>query len=263
MNRPDHMPRIVAIVAAVLVAGSAWLWSRQRGQLTDVPPVASEAPTAPAAAPPLHPLASLPADAMARLPPLGASDPVAGEAAGRVVEGSGRELLLQDNIVRRWVITIDALTRDRIAQRTSPVHRVAGTFSVVGEPDAPVLSPSNFSRYAPYVSLAEAINPKVLVASYRQLYPLFQQAYTELIRPDGYLNDRVIEVIDHLLATPDLPEDVELTRPSVMFRYADPDLEAMSVGRKALLRMGPDNARRVQRVLESVRAELAADSKDH
>jgi hypothetical protein len=34
----------------------------------------------------------------------------------------------------------------------------------------------------------------------------------------------------------------------------------MSVGRKALLRMGPDNARRVKVVLERVRAELMTAS---
>ena len=67
-------------------------------------------------------------------------------------------------------------------------------------------------------------------------------------------------MLDHLIATPELPQSVSLTQPSVMYRFADPELEAMSVGRKALLRMGPDNARRTKAVLERVRAELIAAS---
>ena len=37
---------------------------------------------------------------------------------------------------------------------------------------------------------------------YKQYYPLFQQAYVDLGYPEGYFNDRLVEVIDHLLATP-------------------------------------------------------------
>ena len=116
-----------------------------------------------------------------------------------------------------------------------------------------MLSSANYSRYEPYVALAEAIDPAALVRAYRRLYPLFQQAYTELVRPNGYFNDRLIEVLDHLLATPDFPAKTELVQPSVAFRFKDAELEAMSVGRKALgPGMGPDNARRVKAVLSSV-----------
>ena len=89
---------------------------------------------------------------------------------------------------------------------------------------------------------------------------MFQQTYSELVRPEGYFNDRLIEVIDHLLATPELPADPALTQPGVTYRLADPELEALSAGRKALLRMGPDNARRAKAVLERLRAELLRDS---
>lgn len=68
-------------------------------------------------------------------------------------------------------------------------------------------------------------------------YPLFQQAYQDLGNPDGHFNDRLIEVIDHLLATPVADGPSCWARPKVMYEFADPRLQALSVGQKALLRL--------------------------
>jgi hypothetical protein len=248
---------VALIVLAVAVA--AYLRSRTppeplaRAPATPIQPQADESPR--------HPVAPAPADAARPpLPSLRESDPVVMGAAADLVPPAARDLLQTEDMVRRWVITVDALPRARLPQRLSPVQRVSGQMVAGGAPDAPALSQDNYARYEPYVALAESIDPQALVSAYRWLYPLFQQAYTEVVRPEGYFNDRLIEVIDHLLATPELPAEPELTRPSVTYRLADPDLEALSAGRKALLRMGPDNARRVKAVLARLRAELSADS---
>jgi flagellar biosynthesis/type III secretory pathway protein FliH len=92
---------------------------------------------------------------------------------------------------------------------------------------------------------------------YVRLYPLFQQAYEELGNLDGYFNDRVIEVIDDLLATPEIIGPIALTQPHVMFEFADAELESRSTGQKLLLRMGPENAARVKAKLREFRERIA------
>ena len=47
-----------------------------------------------------------------------------------------------------------------------------------------------------------------LASIYVRYYPLFQEAYEELGYPGRYFNDRVIEIIDHLLQTPDIVEPI-------------------------------------------------------
>ncbi len=91
-----------------------------------------------------------------------------------------------------------------------------------------------------------------------RLYPLFQQAYVELGHLDGYFNDRVIEVIDHLLAAPSPDGPIPLVRPNVMYQFADPALESRSAGQKFLIRIGPDNAARVKTQLRALRERLAS-----
>jgi hypothetical protein len=95
-----------------------------------------------------------------------------------------------------------------------------------------------------------------LVALYVRLYPLFQQAYRDLGYPDRYFNDRLVEVIDHLLATPSVPGPIKLAQPHVLYEFADPALEARSAGQKILIRIGPDNAARVKAKLRELRRQV-------
>ena len=91
-----------------------------------------------------------------------------------------------------------------------------------------------------------------------RLGSLFQQAYEGLGYPSQYFNDRLVEVIDHLLATPDVTGPIQLARPSVMYVYADPALEGLSSGQKTLLRMGPQNAAAIKAKLTELKNAVAA-----
>ncbi|HKC44456.1 MAG TPA: DUF3014 domain-containing protein, partial [Burkholderiales bacterium] len=71
-----------------------------------------------------------------------------------------------------------------------------------------------------------------------------------------YFNDRLVEVIDHLLATPTVTGPIKLARPWVLYEYADPALESRSAGQKALIRMGPENAARLKAKLREIRQRV-------
>jgi hypothetical protein len=128
---------------------------------------------------------------------------------------------------------------------------------VGGDEEHPTIAADNSARYAVYVRLADAIDSAKLAAVYFHYYPLFQQAYRELGYPKGHFNDRLVQVIDHLLETPELEGPVALVRPKVFYLYADPGLESRSAGQKILMRTGADNARRVKAKLKEIRGEIA------
>ncbi len=108
------------------------------------------------------------------------------------------------------------------------------------------------------MQLIRSLDTKVLVATYTRYYPLLQEAYENLGHPPEYFNDRLIEVIDHLLATPELQGPIALTQPSVQYEYADPKLESRSAGQKLLMRMGSDNAKAIKDKLRELRGEIVA-----
>jgi hypothetical protein len=161
--------------------------------------------------------------------------------------------------VRRFVATVDNLPRKTTAVRLMPVKPVPGGFAVAGSGADTTIGPQNTLRYRPYVIVMEGVEAKRLVATYVQLYPLFQAAYRELGYPNGYFNDRLIQAIDDMLAAPEVASP-RLVQPKVLYEFADPALEGLSAGRKILVRMGPENAKRVKDKLRAIRRELVGST---
>jgi hypothetical protein len=195
------------------------------------------------------------------LPELDASDALLHGELARLSAGQrlGDQLRL-DGMVRRFVVTIDNLTGSKLPRKQLSTQGVDGRFSVSGEADSLYLSPANFSRYTPMLQFLESIDSDKLVQLYVRVYPLFQQAYEELGYPSRYFNDRLVEVIDHLLGAPDANEAPRLVRKGGLYQFADPQLEALSAGQKVLIRVGPDNAARIKLKLRELRESLVSAS---
>jgi hypothetical protein len=160
-------------------------------------------------------------------------------------------------LVRRLVSTVDNVASDELPLRVRAVLPIGGAFAVSKDADGPVIDPANARRYQPFVALLESIDTRRAVELYVAHYRLFQGEYRGQGSPDRYFNDRLVAAIDHLLATPDVRGPIRLVQPRVLYRFADPRLEALSAGQKALLRTGPDNAARIKARLRAVRAEIA------
>ena len=252
---------------AVLVAagvGGLWYWNHEREARTPAspatPPVAAtqEAAPAPPAAPAVaHPVPPVPEPAKP-LPALADSDAA---VRGVLVDLFGSDAVgrffVSDGAIRRFVATIDNLPRKTASARLMPVTPVPGGFAAAGADDARTIDASNAYRYRPYVLAMEGVPAKRLVAAYAQMYPLFQAAYQDLGYPDGYFNDRLVAAIDDMLAAPDVSSP-KLTQPKVLYEFADPALENLSAGQKILVRMGPDNAKRVKEKLRAIRQVLTS-----
>ena len=169
-------------------------------------------------------------------------------------------LLVDEALIDKIVATVDNLPRGHVAERVRPLGRLQSDFVTKSGPDdAVVIDPLNFERYRVLVDLLVLADPDAVTDLYRRYYPLLQKSYEALGYPNGYFNDRVVEVIDHLLATPEPEGPIVLARPNVLYEFADPDLEALSSGQKLMLRMGPNNAATLKRLLEKFRSRLTGD----
>jgi len=168
-------------------------------------------------------------------------------------------IVISQDLARRIVATVDNLPRQKAGTKLLPVKAPASAFVADRKGEVLTMGPANYARYAPYVKLAQAVDVKQLVALYVYFYPLFQQAYEELGYPKKYFNDRLVAVIDDLLAAPDASGPVKLIRPKVMYEFADLELEGLSAGQKVLIRMGPGNAALIKTKLRDLRRELGVE----
>jgi hypothetical protein len=243
----EKVGRWILIVAIVLaIAAGVWYW-QSRAKNEAAPPVAAAPPAA-------EPKVKNPIIAPDDIDPnLSATEQVA------TLIGTPRfeAMFVPEEFVRKVVATVDSLARQDVAARMNPAKPPKGAFVTAGNGDDVVLGAANFARYSDWVDLVDSLDADQAAALYKRLYPQFQKAYEDLGNPDGYFNDRVVEVIDHLLSAPEAPATVALTRPNVLYEFADPALESQSAGRKLLLRMGPGNAARVKAKLREIRERIA------
>jgi hypothetical protein len=244
--------------ALVAAAGALYYFWSLRPEPEAVAPPAEVKPQTPAPAsveaPIEHPIEAPPAPS---LPALADSDSsVHGALAGLFGSPSFEQLFQPQDIIRRFVASIDNLPRKTVAQRLLPFNPVPGPLRTTGPEGSLVIAPDNAARYTPYVRALEAVDSAKLVAIYVHFYPLFQQAYAELGYPSRYFNDRVFEVIDNLLAAPEIKVPITLTQPKVLYEFADPALRDLSAGQKILVRMGPENEARVKAKLRELKRAL-------
>jgi hypothetical protein len=260
VNKP-----VIGIAAVVLVVGiGIAYYFHGRSTLPASEPIAISPPPAAGSEPAIeHPVPSSAGTQTASLPPLNDSDPAIKDGLSALIGANAMQYIVPEDIVRHVVVTIDNLPRQKAPAAKRPTVAVPGAFLADGDELHATLDPKNYGRYDPMVNVVRQLDMQRVATTYFHFYPLFQGAYQNLGYPNGYFNDRLVQVIDSLLATPQPSGPIELTRPNVLYTFADPDLEALPAGQKLLLRMGPDNAAVVKGKLKELRAIITAAPPKH
>lgn len=258
-------------VLLLAAAAAAWLWwpwpeapqQRPVPQQASIPVPDGPAPAADAAPAILHPV---PTETTTEPLQLAGVPAALEELLGRTAVLG---FLQATDFPRRFAATVDSLGREHAPVAAWPVQPVGGRFLTepAGSGDAELIAAGNASRYDALVRFAGAIDARAAVALYRRMYPLLQQAYRDLGFGDRYLNDRVVQVIDLLLATPEpaTPPQVRLTevkgpiapvQPWTRYEFVDERLQSLAAGQKMLLRVGPAHRQALKAKLRELRAEL-------
>lgn len=278
----SRLPVVIAVLVGLAIAGY-FGWRYYSKTLQVVPPQGVPATTLPAepsasvasapAVPTIQHPVEPPTEAAVQptpLPALAEADALVRELVAGVVSSKDVVRFLQmDGFIRRVVATVDNLPREQAPLMVWPVYPTPQRFTAQRTDTGVVnIHPDNSQRYTPFVQLIESVDSAKAVAVYRRLYPLFQQAYEELGFPGRYFNDRLVQVLDHLIATPvqtgplavtlvEVKGEVPSTRPWVRYEFADPALQSMSAGQKMLMRTGAENHQRLRARLIDIRARVA------
>ncbi len=274
---------LMALIVVLGLGGISYLWWQKQQMQIQAPIAAVQLPTpAPvvqAPEPAASKAANYPIEAVAAQQaasvPLPALD-MQGDAVRDALIGlMGRQSVLSffdlDDFARRVVATIDNLARPHASVRLWPVVPAPARFLVMERDGVKYVAKGNADRYSAFVRFASGIDTAGAVALYVRMYPMLQKAYEELGYPDKQFNNRLVEVIDQLLQTPEPEKPITLTltqvqgpiavqRPWVRYEYADPDLQSRSAGQKILLRMGVRHTQTLKAKLRELRERIAGRS---
>ncbi len=245
------LPLIVALVIVGVLACSVFIYFQIMGGMSDDDPPAPPVPPPPATPPPVETTPVL------ELPPLDASD----QAVRSLVEALSEHprlaaWLAPDDLVRRFVAAVVDVANDESPRPHIGHLAPAGSFRVTEHQGALAIDPASFARYDRAATVFDSLDDEQTLELYRNLKPLLDKAYQDLGYPGGDFDVALAKAIDRLLATPIPAGRVIVKRRVKNYRFADPDLEALSSIEKQLIRMGPANARRVKAKLRRLRDAL-------
>jgi len=162
------------------------------------------------------------------------------------------------NLISRFVSTVIAVSEGKINRAAVSHIKPAGDgFPIqrISSLEA-TLDPVGYRRYDRIARTVEALDTQQTVAFIDMIEPLLDQAYQNLGYPDGRFRPTLLNAIDEILGAPVVTGEIRLVRPSVMYRYAENNLENLDDVKKQILRMGPQNTRIIQSKLRELQQAL-------
>jgi hypothetical protein len=254
-SRPSPHSAVPWLLASgVFLVGGVVAWyflsERQGDQQAAAPPAAAAA-----AAPlvPAHgPGGLCPATDEIALPPLDASDEFAGTLATTLsAHPRVTSWLATDDLIRRFVVVVDAVATGKSPATHLAPLRPSGTFRAIERGNELFADPRNSARF---VSIAEAVESVDVAGAQRicsALKPRLVDAYRELGR-SGTFDEALERAIVSLLQTPTVGPVEPLVPQGGRYGYEDPALEALTPAQKHLARMGEQNTRAIQDKLRQI-----------
>ncbi len=203
-----------------------------------------------------------PSAAVPGLPALPESDDFARQTLSPLsTHPAWRGWLAQEQLVRRIAALLDNLSKGEIVRRDVSFLAPKGGFKAIERDiDRYVIDPSSYQRYNGLSDAIASIDAGAAARAYERLKPLLQQAGAELGHAGQSVGEKLLKALDHLLATPAVSGEIELFRPSVMYKFKNPELERLSPAQKQLLRMGPRNMQKIKAKLREIKAALRQDA---
>jgi hypothetical protein len=166
-------------------------------------------------------------------------------------------VLTSSELIRDAVVFIDNLRNGLVVRDKAGVEGPRNAFRVLEQNGKLYIDPRSYDRYNTLVDWFVSLDTEVLVAMMERYRPLIAAALAEIGYLDTSPEQVLIEAIAVLNGTPAVGTVVELTDDTVMYRFTDPALEALPAAQKQMLRLGPDNIRRVKLKLSAIQTAIA------
>ncbi|UJF22510.1 DUF3014 domain-containing protein [Shewanella sp. OMA3-2] len=191
------------------------------------------------------------------LPPLAESDDFVAKKTLAVANGMKIEpLILKKDMARQFVVFIDNLAQGELIRKASPMQGPDNKFTVSEITNKTYLNPDSYHRYDLYADFISGLNDQELAATYRELKPLFEEAFIELGYANMNFDERMQQAFKMIADAPIIEDPIELTSISVNYQYVDARIEALPNAQKLLVRMGPENTRKIKNAVKRLQPLL-------
>ncbi len=186
-------------------------------------------------------------------------DLVREEVAGLSSEKTWLTWLATSQAIRKFVQFMENISRGNVPHKYFNFLAPAGHFKVTElENNQYILDPAGYKRYNQLAKTIDSFDAENLVNTYSMVKPYIDTAWDEMKSPRQSFDEVLLTAINQIQAAPAISDDVRLIRPTVMYKFADANLEQLNAVSKQLIRMGPRNTRMIQKKVDEIQRLLIA-----
>ncbi len=166
------------------------------------------------------------------------------------------QILVNDDLLRRFVVFTSNLAEQELAENHRFLEIPTASFRVYRQANKEWIDAASFKRYTTYAEALDSISTDGLINLYQIYKTSIDEIYHQVGDPDEDFTDRLLQAINHLLDTPEIPIPVEVYSDSVMYKFRNERIESLSDPQKQLLRTGPENMRQIKAKLREIQKAL-------
>jgi len=195
---------------------------------------------------------------LVELPSLNDSDDFVFEGLRALQNGAALiRVLADEQLIRSVVVFVDNINRGEFPQTGLPYKRIGQEMPVRNiDENLFVMEASAHDRFNQIIDTFVAVDTDQAMILYRTLQPLFQRAYAEIGSRNVNFDDTLRSALNAVLRSPNIDGPYQLVKPSVMFLYADANIENMEEMQKQLIRIGPENTEKLKAKLRQFSERL-------
>ncbi len=169
------------------------------------------------------------------------------------------KLLKQDFILHKLVASVANVANGETPASTLYFLAPKQRFSVKKTGGKTYIDPASYKRYDEIVDFFVSIDEEKFANIFNTIRPAINFIYSQLGYPEKDFYKVLKKAADNILKTPILEKEPELVKGVINYKFKDYNLESLSPIQKQLLRMGPENIRRIKSKVLSLLAVITVE----
>ncbi len=159
---------------------------------------------------------------------------------------------MSKDLMRKFVGAVDNIANGLSPRSQIDFFALEENFKLVEKDGLYYVDHEGYDRYNLVGDVFSSLDSEGWEKLYEQSALLIQEAYTDLGYPEEDFDKTLTAAIVELLKAPVVEGDILLEAKVVSYTMADPELENLNEVQKHLIRMGPENVRKIQAKLREI-----------
>ncbi len=167
------------------------------------------------------------------------------------------------DVIKKYIILINDISQKQILSKHKRFLNPLGDLTVEKNSQGLFLTETSYKRYDGLAKAISSIDVNQAINVYRTFRPLFNTVFKEFSYPVEYSLEYIfLKAAKNVINAPVIEDKIKLVRRSVLYTFADKKLESLNNVEKQMIRMGPENTRKIQATIRKLAQVLSKEASD-